>query len=35
MGDDDTDTLREIAHRLSESRAGNTGLTIVITGASR
>jgi hypothetical protein len=27
--------LREIAHRLSESRAVNTGLTIVITGAGR
>jgi hypothetical protein len=35
MGDDNTDKLREIADRLSESRAGNSGLTLVITGASR
>ena len=35
MGDQDNNKLRDIACRLSESRAGNSGLTIVITGASR
>jgi hypothetical protein len=38
MGDGSSTTdekLREIAHRLSDSRAVNTGKTIVITGAGR